>query len=316
MIVTVTPNPSLDRTIELPRLARGEVLRADAVRVDAGGKGINVSMALAATGHASRAVVPLGGYEGEQLRAAIEAAGIEVIAVALSEPVRTNVSLVEPDATVTKVNAPGPRLSPVEARSLTDAAVDALGGARWLAACGSLPPGAPGDLYATLVAEAHGAGAKVAVDSSGAPLAAALGAAPDLIKPNIDELAELAERELHDLGAVVAAAGELRAAGVGTVVVSLGAQGAVLVDASGAWHASAPPVIARSAVGAGDALVAGLLAADGVGPQALRTGVAYGTAATQLPGTQFPRPHQLDLDAVKVDEVDPSRELEEPGGTR
>jgi 1-phosphofructokinase len=90
----------------------------------------------------------------------------------------------------------------------------------------------------------------------------------------------------------------------------------VLVDDGGAWHASTGPIVVRSAVGAGDALVAGLLAAGGAGPEALRSGVAYGVGAAQLPGTQFPGPDDLDLDAVTVTDVDPDRPLTEPGGIR
>lgn len=316
MIVTLTPNPSLDRTLELTELLRGEVIRATAVRVDPGGKGINVSLALTATGHASRAVVPLGGYEGEQLGAAITDAGIELVVVAVAESVRTNLSLTEPDGTVTKVNAPGPQLSTGEAEALRTTTVASLVGADWLAVCGSMPPGAPDRLYADLVDEAHTAGVRIAVDASGAPLAAAIAAGPDLIKPNVHELAELTGRPLRRLGEVLDAANELRDRGVKSVAVSLGADGAILVEDTGAWHATTPPITVRSAVGAGDAMVAGLLAASGQGPDALRHGVAYGSGAAELPGTQFPRADNLDLDAVTVAEVDPDRELSEPGGTR
>lgn len=316
MIVTVTPNPSLDRTLEVADLDRGAVVRAQTVRVDPGGKGINVSLALVATGHASRAVMPLGGHEGEQLGEAVRATGIAVTSVPIAEPVRMNISLVEPDGTVTKVNAPGPRLTPAQAKALIMAAVDTVDGAAWIAGCGSLPPGVPDSFYAELVAEARGAGVRVAVDSSGPPLAAAAAAAPDLIKPNVHELAELSGRRLRTLGDVLAAASELREQGVGTVVVSLGADGAVLASPAGAWHATTPPVHVRSAVGAGDALVAGLLAAGGDGPDALRTGVAYAVGAARLPGTQFPRPDDLDLDAVSVDAVEAARQLSEPGGIR
>ncbi len=315
MIVTLTPNPSLDRTLELPRLARGEVHRVAGTRVDPGGKGLNVSFALHLTGHATRAVLPLGGYEGEQLKAAVEAVSIEVVGVAIAEPNRTNLSLVEPDGTVTKINAAGPRLTTSEVAALTSEVTASIRGARWLALCGSLPPGAPDDLYARLVADATAAGVPVAVDASGAPMAAAVAAGPDLIKPNVHELAELVDRRLETVGDVVDAARCLCDEGVRTVVVSLGADGAVLVEGTDADHATAPPIEVRSAVGAGDALLAGLLAGDG-GPDALRTAVAYGTAAARLPGTQFPRPDDLDLAAVTVAAVDPTRALDEPGAPR
>lgn len=316
MIVTLTPNPSVDRTLELPGLTRGAVLRATGVRIDAGGKGINVSRALRANGHATRAVLPSGGREGEQLEDALAELGIPVDAVRIAQPIRSNVSLVEPDGTVTKVNAPGPCLTLDELQALTARAVDSLTDADWVAACGSLPPGAPDDLLADLVVAAHRVGATVAVDTSGPPLLAALAVGPDLIKPNVEELGAAVGRHLAHLGDVIDAANEVRDRGARTVVVSLGPDGAVLVDDTGAWHATTPPVTPRSNVGAGDSLVAGLLAGGGRGPEALATGVAYGTAAVQLPGTSVPGPDDLDLTAVRVAEVDPDHPLTESGGPR
>jgi 1-phosphofructokinase len=300
MIVTVTPNPSLDRTYELAGLERGAVLRADAVHLHPGGKGINVAHALVANGHAARAVVPVGGHDGDHLVALLDATGIEVVAVPIAGEVRTNVSLAEPDGTVTKLNAPGPRLDDGEVAAMAAATVAATDAADWVAGCGSLPPGTHPDLYARLVERAHAAGARVLIDVSGPAFVAALEAGPDLVKPNHEELEEATGRTLGSLADVVDAANEVRARGVGTVVVSLGGDGAVLVDGDGAWHATTPPVTVRSAVGAGDSLVAGLLAGGGRGPDALRLGVAYGTAAAQLPGTQLPGPDDLDADAVRV----------------
>lgn len=316
MIVTLTPNPSLDRTLQVDELRRGEVVRASSVRVDPGGKGINVALALTTTGHPARAVVPLGGGEGAQLGAAIEDTGIELVRVPITATVRTNITLAEPDGTITKINDPGPELTVHEAAALTRSTVEAINGATWVAGCGSLPPGAPTSLYAELVTRAHTVGARVAIDASGAALATAVDAGPDLIKPNVHELAELTGRSLTRIGDVVDAARQLHLQGIATVVVSLGGDGAILVDADGAWQATTLPVTVRSTVGAGDALVAGLLAADGTGPNALRSGVAYGTAAAQLPGTQFPTPDLLHLDGVTVTVADPDRVLTEPGGTR
>lgn len=316
MIVTLTPNPSLDRTLLIEQLRRGEVVRAISARVDPGGKGINVALALTGTGHPARAVLPLGGSEGEQLAAALTGSGIEVVGVPIGAAVRTNITLAEPDGAVTKINDPGPELTTDEADALARSTVAALGDAAWLAGCGSLPPGAPPTLYAELVERGHQAGVRVAIDTSGFALAVAIESGPELIKPNVHELAELTNRKLRRVGDVVDAAHRLHDSGIATVVVSLGADGAVLVDASGAWSATTPPITVRSSVGAGDALVAGLLAAGGRGPDALRSGVAYGSAAAQLPGTQFPSPDQLDLHTVTVVAADPDRILSEPGAPR
>ena len=312
MIVTLTPNPSVDRTIEVEVLHRGAVLRARSSRVDPGGKGVNVSRALAANGRKTRAVLPGGGWEGEQLAALLAPADVPVVVVPVAEPVRANVSVVEPDGTVTKLNELGPRLSPEEVEALTAATVGAAADAEWLACTGSLPPGAPIDFYASVVERLGAASVKVAVDSSGAPLVAALEAGPDLVKPNREELAEATGLPVATLGDVVAAAEQLRARGARTVLASLGADGAVLVEAGRATYGHARVERPRSAVGAGDAMLAGFLAGGGSGPQALAEALAWGAAAASLPGSRMPTPDDLDHAAVSLaDRIDPDRPLTE-----
>ena len=315
MIVTVTPNPSLDRTLEVEALHRGEVVRAHAVRTDPGGKGVNVSRALVANGHRSRAVLPLGGPDGEVLASLLHDLGIEVAAVPIADAVRSNVTVVEPDGTVTKVNAPGPQLSPLEVEALVARAVEASQGAAWVVASGSLAPGMPPDLYARLAAAVEAVGARFAVDSSGPALEAVLGVHPDVLKPNEEELSEVTGSAPRNLGEVVLAAEELRDRGIGTVLVSLGATGAVLIQDGEEMHAESDVVVPRSTVGAGDALLAGFLAAGGEGAIALAEGVAWGAAACILPGTAVPGPDDLRRDLVRTHPVDPSQPVG-PGGAR
>lgn len=300
MILTLTPNPSLDLTYELDGLARGEVQRAVSMSVEAGGKGINVCRNLAANGAASRAVAPIGGPSGEQFLSLLEGTGIELVRVPVSGAVRMNVGIVEREGVVTKVNAAGPRLSEEEVESILEEMAAAARGAEWLAVCGSLPPGAPKDLYARIVELGRDAGCRVAVDSSGPPLDAALEAGPDLIKPNLEELAELAERPLATFGDVLKAAEEVRSRGAATILVSLGADGAVLFDGEGALHADTPPFTPRSTVGAGDSLLAGFLFAAGDREASLTEAVAWGAAAARLPGSRGPRPEDLDREAVSL----------------
>ncbi|MEU1282140.1 1-phosphofructokinase [Streptomyces sp. NPDC005805] len=313
MILTVTPNPSLDRTYELPALERGAVLRAARDRVDPGGKGVNVSRAVAAAGRRTTAVLPLGGPEGALLGSLLGAHGIEAAGVPVTGSTRVNVTLVEPDGTLTKVNAPGPDLSPAEAEALLAAVGDRSAGADWIACCGSLPRGLPPAWYAELVARAHRAGGRVALDTSGAALTAALRERPDVVKPNAEELAQAVGRPLSTVGDAVKAAEELRGRGAGAVLASLGADGQLLVDATGTWFGHAPAAAVRSNVGAGDASLAGFLAAGGSGPAALAAAVAHGTAAVQLPGSVMPAPSDLHPAAVTTtDEVPLDRVLSEP----
>ncbi|MFF6778525.1 1-phosphofructokinase [Streptomyces sp. NPDC012637] len=300
MILTVTPNPSLDRTYEVPALERGEVLRASGERVDPGGKGVNVSRAVAAAGHRTVAVVPLGGAPGALVADLLSAQGIEVAPVPVAGHTRSNIAIAEPDGTLTKVNAPGPELSPEESETLLAAVGAYSPAADWIACCGSLPRGLAPEWYAELVTRAHGAGARIALDTSGPSLLAALAARPDVVKPNAEELAEAVGRPLATVGDAVKAAEELRERGAGTVLASLGADGQLLVTGEGVWYGSAAVTAVRSNVGAGDASLAGFLAAGGEGPVALAAALAHGAAAVQLPGSQMPTPADLDPSAVTV----------------
>jgi 1-phosphofructokinase len=312
MIVTVTLNPSLDRTIEVTELTRGAVHRAAAFREEAGGKGVNIARALAANGHKARAVLPSGGPDGALLTALLTDAGIDFVTVAIAEAVRTNVSVVEADGTVTKLNTAGPILRPEEVQALLDATIEAAGVAVWVACSGSLPPGAPVDLYARLAQALRSAGCAVAVDTSGAAFTAVLPAAPDVVKPNAEELAEAVRSPVRTLGEAIDAAQAVRERGAKAVLASLGAHGALLVDAEGVLHGQAPVAAVRSSVGAGDATLAGFLAGGGRGREALAEALAWGAAAVGLPGTRMPGPADIDRSAVRItDEPDLTRPIAE-----
>ncbi|MFF3310007.1 1-phosphofructokinase [Streptomyces sp. NPDC002952] len=315
MILTVTPNPSLDRTYEVPSLGRGEVVRATGERVDPGGKGVNVSRAVAAAGRRTVAVLPLGGAPGALVAGLLDAQGIEAAPVPVAGATRSNISVAEPDGTLTKINAPGPELTPAEAESLLETVRRQYrpGETDWIACCGSLPRGLSPSWYADLVARAHAAGARIALDTSGPALLAALRERPDVVKPNAAELAEAVGRPLATVGDAVKAAEELRGLGGRTVLASLGADGQLVVDASGAWFGSARVDAVRSNVGAGDSSLAGFLIAGGAGPEALASAVAHGAAAVRLPGSVMPAPADLDPAAVTVTtEVPVDRALTEP----
>jgi 1-phosphofructokinase len=303
MIVTLTVNPSLDRAIEVDALERGAVIRAASAHLDPGGKGVNVSRALLGNGIRSIAVVPCGGDEGEQLVRLLRAEGVEVHAVPITGRTRSNITIAEPDGTVTKINEPGAPLEPEELDALAEAVLDAAGPSDWAVVCGSLPPGVPVDVYARLYQRFTAAGIRVAVDSSGQALVSAVAAGPALVKPNREELAEAAGRPIGSLGDAVDAAKELRSWGAGTVLASLGADGAVLVEAEGVTVGEAEVVTRRSSVGAGDALLAGFLAGGGHGPEALAEALAWGAAAVGLPGSRMPTAADIHREIVHIHAV-------------
>lgn len=322
MIVTVTLNPSLDRTVEVDGLHRGRVIRAEGTHLHPGGKGVNVTRALLANGVASRAVLPVAGPEGEQLVALLAAEQVETVVVPVLGRTRSNITIAERDGTVTKINEPG---APLTAGELDLVLERALAGARpgsWVVLCGSLPPGVDDDHYAVMTHRLARAGIRVAVDTSGPALARAVTAGPDLIKPNAEELATAVGRQLDSRAEVIDAARQLRAAGVGRVLVSLGAAGAVLVDDDGVTVGESVVAEPRSTVGAGDAFLAGFLAAEeasderarvtGSGGTArdrrracLQQALAWGAAAVGLPGSQMPCPADIDLRAARLLPDDP-----------
>jgi len=279
------------------------VLRASAAVLVPSGKGVNVSRVLHANGIATTAVLVVGGPEGDALVAALRAEGLEVVEVPVADRVRSNVTLLEPDGTATKVNEPGPDLRPAEVEALLAAAVGVVRRTptSWLVGSGSLPPGAPVDFYARLVvasraglevaeSEVAESAVRVAVDATGAALVAAVEAGADLVAPNTDELSELTGTRLRTVGDVAAAARELLDRGAGAVLASMGADGAVFVTADDAWWAGVGVTTLVSSVGAGDTLLAGFLA--GGGPEdparSLGTAAALATRRCELPPTEQP----------------------------
>jgi 1-phosphofructokinase len=312
VIITVTPNPSLDRTFDVERLEVGEVNRAHRTHVHAGGKGINVSRALVRHGVRTRAVLPVGGTDGAELTSLLATLGVEAHAVPVSGSTRSNVAVVDAAGSTTKVNAAGPALSPDELDALVaavEAELDGAGPDGWLVVAGSAPRGAGPELYPRLVAAAARRGVRVAVDASGDPLTAVVEAGGcALLKPNQEELADVLGRPLVTVGEVVDGAREVLARGHERALVSLGADGALLVTADRCWWAGGAPIVPRSTVGAGDCTLAGYLATDGDEPARLRAAVAWGRAAVALPGSAAPSPQDLDLGAVvTVAEPEPVR---------
>ncbi|QAY61738.1 1-phosphofructokinase [Microbacterium protaetiae] len=321
MIVTVTANPSLDRTIVLDApLQPGAVQAAASTREDAGGKGINVARVLAAAGASALAVLPLA--EGDPYGTVLTAERLAARTVPVAGHCRANVTITDPAGVTTKLNLPGEMPSADELTALQNAVVETAEGARWVVLAGSLPPGVPDDFYAqviTAVRERWGAAApRMAVDASGPALAAVVARAhPDLIKPNDDELAELtgvsldaadadvdALTDANDLAQAAARLGRaLVPAKVGAALITLGGRGAVLVTPDGAYAAVPPPTRVRSTVGAGDSSLAGYLLAEsrGADPAAcLVSSIRHGAAAASLPGTMAPRPGDLPTADIAV----------------
>lgn len=312
MIVTLTVNPSVDRTMEIDRpIVRGDVFRAVAVGDEAGGKGVNVARAISFAGEAAVAVLPAD--DEDLLLRGLNDAGVQAVNVPVGRPSRVNITVAEPDGMTTKFNDPGHPVPPDVLRELSDRLLKRSVEGGWIVLSGSLPPETPLDWYATAIAKLKAAGRRVALDTSEQPLVRALAGPtlPDLVKPNAHELASVTGDDPHLLESEPETAAKsaltLVDRGVGAVLLTLGAGGAVLVTATGSWRARSPEVAVRSTVGAGDASLAGYLLADQQGarpPDRLARAVAYGAAAASLPGTMMPRAPLPDVAGVAVSPLD------------
>lgn len=315
MILTLTANPSLDRTVDLGGpLTPGGVHRIATDSTQPGGKGINVALGVHRAGLPVLAVLPAA--PADPLLALLDDAGLPHRSCEVTGTVRTNLTVLSAPGTTTKLNEPGAELSAAEVTALEELLLGSVSVGDSVMLSGSLAPGLPVDEYVRLVAALHDLGVRVGVDTSDAPLtavAAALpGTAPDFLKPNAEELGQLVGADgLHlerqaaagELTGVKDAAMDLHRRGVGAVLVTLGAAGGLLATDGAVWYSPSPAGPVVSTVGAGDSATAGYLIAREKGEEPrerLARALAYGTAAVGLPGTTIPRPDQVRPDADRV----------------
>lgn len=266
-ILTVTLNAAVDTTLALRgALAVGASQTAEGVVRLPGGKGVNVARVLHTLGLPVRAIGLSGGPAARVIAEGLTAEDIAASFLPISGASRTNVALVnsmdgaDGDPRVTEINEPGPTVTAAEGERFLAHLDGLLPGAPALVLSGSLPPGLPDDYYARLIERAHAVGVPALLDTSGRALRPGLAAGPLLVKPNETEAAQLTGRPARGVDDAVAAAAALRAMGAGAVALTLGAMGAVLVTAAGAWYGRVAVAGGVSPVGSGDAFLAGLLA--------------------------------------------------------
>ena len=311
MIVTVTLNPSVDRTISISQLERGTVNRADLIAVDPGGKGVNVSRALAAYGSETFALLVCGSIGSRWFNERLTELNVPHQMVLGNGATRNNITLVEGDGTVTKINEPGFELSDAVISDIKTALSELELTDSWVVFAGSLNPNADLLTYNKLAQYVRSLGAKVAIDTSGDELRAAIEVGPDLIKPNQHELSELVGRNLITIDDIVVAAREVLDRGVGSIVCSLGADGALYINNETVVHAEPANPVAGVPVGAGDILLATFIA-GGANADALANAVAWSAASVPLEGTAIPTKAQAAEVEVNVNtSFDASRSLVE-----
>lgn len=290
MIYTVTLNPALDKTVEIPGLAIDTVNRITAMRTDPGGKGINVSKVIAKLGGSSVILALLGGGTGRAIAGALDEMGLRCELQFAEGETRTNLKVIDPvNHTNTDINEPGIEVTSEQLDQLLSRLLQLLQPGDIVALSGSLPKGAPGDTYQRWVRCCKEAGAKVFLDADGPLLADGIRACPYLVKPNNDELSRLVGRPLETVEELAEAAKTLLASGIEKVVVSMGGRGALYVTRDAVIHADGLKVPVGSTVGAGDSVVAALAVAEAnhlTLEEAVRLSTATGAANVMCSGSQ------------------------------
>ena len=291
MIYTVTLNPALDKTVEIPSLTVDSVNRITTMRTDPGGKGINVSKVIKSLGGKSIATGILGGSTGRAISTALEAMGIQTGFWFVEGETRTNLKVIDPvNHTNTDLNEPGITVSEEILNGLLQELLLEVSEGDIVVLSGSLPKGSPKDTYAAWVRACKKAGAKVILDADGELLAEGLGASPYLIKPNNHELSALMGEKLDTPEELEKAARTLREKhNIAKIVVSMGGAGALYITEKETLYAEGLKVPVKSTVGAGDSVVAALAVSEESGKtleETVRLSTACGAANVMCSGTQ------------------------------
>ena len=290
MIYTVTLNPALDKTVEIPNFSLDAVNRIAKMRTDPGGKGLNVSKVIAKLGGTSTALGVLGGTTGRRIADAMEELGICCNFTFVEGETRTNLKVIDPlQHTNTDLNEPGLQVDSGTLARMLERLTGVIVPGDLVILSGSLPQGAPVTTYGDWTAACQAAGARVFLDADGEPLAHGLAAKPYLVKPNHHELSRLTGRTLTSAEELLAAARDMIAGGVERVVVSMGGDGALFVDQDTAYRAEGLDVPVGSTVGAGDSMVAALAyatAQDLSAGDTVRLAVATSAANVMCSGSQ------------------------------
>lgn len=292
VIVTLTMNPTIDKSATVKQIIADQKLRCNPPRYEPGGGGINVSRAIKRLAGQSMALYPAGGAIGHMLQDLLDQEELNHRPLPIKNQTRQNFTAFEESSERQfRFGMPGPQLEAAEWQRSLDELSSLEPEPDYIIASGSLPPGVPADFYARLARLGRDRGCRVVVDTKGEALRQAADAGVYLLKPNLRELNQLAERELKDEAEREAVAKELVERGNNElVVISLGAAGALLVSPDGTERVRAPTVPIRSKIGAGDSTVAGIILALARGrplSEAVRYGVAAGAAAVMTPGTEL-----------------------------
>ena len=292
MITTITLNPAIDATWFLDTFDEEEINRLQGKKIDAGGKGINISRFLTMMGCPTLAMGFCGGDNGARLSSLSDEAGVRHNLTPIQGETRQNVTVfVEEGKKTIKINEAGPEISEAECKAFEKALTEQAKQGGFIVLAGKNPPGIDGKTTIDLLSRAKAAGAKVVVDSESLTLEEVIALGPTLIKPNELEFSKMLGRPLETDEALIQAAREVVAKGVEYVVISMGGDGLLGISATEAYKVEVPKIAVRSTVGAGDSVVAGTLMALSSGEsfeKAICMGAAFGSAMASTDGTEIP----------------------------
>ena len=290
MILTLTINPAIDRNLTADRLAFEDRAYITSKRDSPGGRGINASCVIHSFGGKTVAVVTSGGEAGTRFEAMLNCCGFPIVVVPIASEIRTNLTISDRHGLTIKLNETGPQVTPDEVERIEAAVIAYLKGASWLMMCGSVPPGMPSDFYAKLIGIAREKGVKTLLDTDGDSLREGIKARPTVVAPNQPEAERLLSTALITRNQFADATARVRSMGAESVVLSLGARGALADSGSEVVEVVPPRVDVVCPIGAGDALAAAFVLSmrqKGDFADAVRWGVAAGTASARLPGVAF-----------------------------
>jgi 1-phosphofructokinase family hexose kinase len=287
VILTLTINPAIDRTVTVDRLVFEDRAYILSVKEDVGGRGVNASCVIHGFGTPTTAILTAGGKAGAEMEKYMKKRSFPSEIVRIENESRTNLTISDKQGLTVKLNELGATMSDVEVKRLRATVEKWLPKATWLMICGSLPPGVSYHFYSELIEMATRKGVKTLLDTDGDALLHGIEAKPTAVTPNQHEAERLLNRALITRSQFVEAAQRIHALGAKSVLLSLGSRGAMAAEGDQMYEVLAPRVDALNPIGAGDALAAAFVwASNRKRPfqEAIRWAVAAGTASVVLPG--------------------------------
>jgi 1-phosphofructokinase family hexose kinase len=304
LIVTLTLNPAIDHIVSADRLVYDDRSHILATSEAAGGRGINASNVIASFGGKTRAITVQGGHSGQLLEKFLQGCRFPVQLVPIRNEIRTNLTITDRQGLTIKLNERGPELNASELDAITEAVTQQMPKMKWLLLCGSMPPNVPTSFYARLIEAARNHGVNTLLDADGDGFAEGIEAGPTIVKPNQQEAERILGKALLTKANFVEGVERLHSMGAQSVILTLGSRGAIGLNGDRIHEAIPPSIDAISPIGSGDAFSAAATWALAKGKEfyeALRWGVAAGTASARLPGVSFATFEEVKVIYKKVD---------------